>query len=73
MLGVVATVSGAPLAQVLGPGLRMDIFAVDHWEGEPANLAPEEHDALAWLAPREMAGLKLADPRLIAVFDTGFR
>ncbi len=39
-LGVTAVITGAPLAQVLGEDFRMDVWLVDHWSGEPANLDP---------------------------------
>jgi len=42
----------------------MDVWIVDQWDGEPANVDPDEHDALAWLNAIEMAGLGLADSRL---------
>lgn len=35
----------------------MDVWVVDKWEGERANVDPGEHDALAWLNHDEMAGL----------------
>ena len=45
----------------------MDIWTIDRWTGEPSNCAPEEHDALGWLTPKELHGLRLADPRLPAL------
>ncbi len=44
------------------PSIQMHAFVVRHWEGEPFNAAPEEHDDLRWFRTRELAGLKLADP-----------
>jgi 8-oxo-dGTP diphosphatase len=34
---------------------------------------PTEHDALAWLHPKDLAALKLGDSRLAALFQAGFR
>jgi len=69
-------IGGRPLdrfAQMQGVDLRMDIWTIDHWTGEPSNGAPMGHDALAWLTDDELPGLRLAHPRLPqllrAVFD----
>jgi len=68
-LAVTAVVTGAPFAQVRGDDFRMDVWRVDRWDGEPANVNPAEHDALAWLNDVEMAGLRLADSRLPGLFE----
>ena len=39
-------------------------FHVTAWRGEPANLG-DEHDAIAWLARADLAGLPLASPRYL--------
>jgi hypothetical protein len=44
------------------PTLAMHAFLVTHWDGEPVNAAPEEHDDLRWFRPSELADLKLAHP-----------
>lgn len=72
-LAVTAIVTGAPFAQVRGADFRMDVWTVDRWDGEPANADPNEHDALAWLNNLEMAALRLADPRLPALFEAALR
>lgn len=72
-LGVTAVVSGPPFAQVHGEDFRMDVWVVDHWEGEPANLDPTEHDALAWLNHHEMSALRLADARMVVMFEAALR
>jgi hypothetical protein len=60
----VAEVAGEPFAHLQGPDFRMDIWALDGWDGEPTNRDRLEHDGLAWLNHHELAGLRLADPRL---------
>lgn len=40
------------------------VFAAHRWDGEPANLSPEEHDALGWFTPEEAAELHLAVPEV---------
>ena len=47
---------------VSDPTLDMHAFLVTHWEGEPVNAEPEEHDALRWFRPSDLAALKMADP-----------
>lgn len=72
-LGVTAVVAGAPFAHIQGADFRMDVWVVDEWDGEPANLDATEHDAFAWLNHHEMTALKLADARLPALFESAFR
>ena len=64
-----AVVIGDPFAQVHSDDFRLDVWVVDQWDGEPTNLDPDEHDAFAWLNHHEMAGLRLADSRLPALFE----
>jgi 8-oxo-dGTP diphosphatase len=64
-LGVAAVIDGEPFAYLKGDDFRADIWLIDRWQGEPCNRNPSEHDALAWLNEQEMAGLALADPRLV--------
>ncbi|MEU4390763.1 NUDIX domain-containing protein [Kribbella sp. NPDC023855] len=47
---------------ITDPALDVHAFLVTRWDGEPVNLAPEEHDELRWFRPGELAGLKLAHP-----------
>ena len=42
----------------------LSVFVVHHWRGEPANKAPEEHDAIGWFSVTETDQLELADVRL---------
>ena len=46
--------------------LEVHAFLVTEWDGEPVNSAPDEHDDLRWFSPRELAGLKLADPAALS-------
>ncbi len=63
-LGVVAAVVGTPLASLRDDeaGIDLALSAVDQWEGEIANRAPEEHDELRWVGPEALATLDLAHP-----------
>ena len=51
----------------------MDVWVLNRWDGEPVNRDLSEHDALAWLNHQETTGLKLADPRLPALFEAALR
>ncbi len=43
-----------------GHTLRMTLFLLTQWHGEPRNLLPDEHDMLAWFTLEEMSRLTLA-------------
>ncbi|HEX5545834.1 MAG TPA: NUDIX domain-containing protein [Ktedonobacterales bacterium] len=40
--------------------LCVHLFLVTQWEGEPRNLLPDEHDAVAWFTVDDAATLTLA-------------
>ena len=65
-LGVeVATPLGPPSAHVREADFTLSVWVVERWSGEPANLAPAEHDAVEWVGPDRAAGLHYADPRVL--------
>lgn len=43
-------------------GIDLSVWFVDDWEGEPQNVAPEEHDALAWCDAAAWSTRSLAHP-----------
>jgi 8-oxo-dGTP diphosphatase len=43
-----------------GSLLCVHVFLVTQWEGEPRNLLPDEHDAVAWFTVDDAATLTLA-------------
>lgn len=43
------------------PGLQMFSFLVTSWDGEPTNIAPDEHDDLRWFRADELDALVVAD------------
>lgn len=47
------------------PTLEVHPFVVTRWVGEPANVAPDEHDELRWFTVDEIASLTLADPAML--------
>lgn len=48
----------------LASDLTTHAWLVTRWTGEVANLAPDEHDAIAWFTLDELQGLDLADAGL---------
>lgn len=51
-------------------GWRLRLFAVDVWEGEPANRQPEEHAELRWMQRQQAcACLAPAHPGFAAMID----
>ncbi|MEM7091607.1 MAG: NUDIX domain-containing protein [Actinomycetota bacterium] len=41
---------------------QLAVFAIDRWDGEPVNLATDEHDAIAWHHLDDLDSIDLVDP-----------
>jgi 8-oxo-dGTP diphosphatase len=68
-LGVgIAAPTGPPTHQIHAEEFGMRIWLITTWTGTPANVAPEEHDVIAWFAKEELAGLRLAHDSYLALF-----
>jgi len=52
---------GAPWKTFHTDGLELSVYLVDRWEGQPRNLAVDEHDDLKWISVDRLGGLRLAD------------
>lgn len=52
-----------------GATLRMRVFQIMLWSGEPHNLLPEEHDEIGWFPLDEATQLTLAHPDYPALFQ----
>lgn len=63
-LGITALEVGDPVAAAATAEATLTVYAIDQWDGEPTNTAPEEHQAIGWFDAAQLAGLQLADPRL---------
>jgi mutator protein MutT len=61
---VVAPPPALPVLVREHPDWVLRAWVLDDWAGEPANRAPDEHDALAWVDARGAAELVLADDYL---------
>jgi 8-oxo-dGTP diphosphatase len=70
-LGVsVRSLSRHPLARVRTPELEMEIWPVTGWHGTPANLVPEEHDAIALFTAEDLTTLEMAHDSYLALLRT---
>ncbi|GGN87186.1 NTP pyrophosphohydrolase [Actinoplanes lobatus] len=59
-LGITITEpAGPPLREVRGATFDMQVWLIETWTGTPANLAPDEHDAIAWFTEDQLADLSL--------------
>lgn len=65
--------SEPPWAVLHTDDLELNVFLVDGWEGEPANLATDEHDAIRWVASGELDRLPLADPSYSRLLRSTFQ
>ena len=64
-LGIEANCDGTFVARWVAEDLSEDItfLRVRDWSGQPVNLAPDEHDELAWFTLGEALSLRLPDVR----------
>jgi mutator protein MutT len=58
---------GDPWVTLESNDLQLHLFLIDTWEGEPRNLAVDEHDDIRWVSDGELAHLKLADPTYLSL------
>lgn len=61
-LGVMPVDPGRVWKRARNPVEHLQVWRVTEWEGEPANLAPEEHDDVRWFTPAELGRVSLALP-----------
>jgi 8-oxo-dGTP diphosphatase len=73
-LGVsVRSLARSPLDRVRTPEFELDIWPVTDWHGTPANLVPDEHDAIAWFAAEDLTTLEMAHHSYLALLGTALR
>jgi 8-oxo-dGTP diphosphatase len=58
----------APMWEVRTDTFDMQIWLIEAWMGSPANIAPDEHDAIAWFEKNELADLRLAHDSYLEMF-----
>jgi hypothetical protein len=49
--------------------VRSQIWLIEAWMGSPINVAPDEHDAIAWFTEDALGGLSLAHDSYLAIFS----
>jgi 8-oxo-dGTP diphosphatase len=69
-LGVSVHSLSHPLGRLCTPECEMVIWQVTGWHGTPANLAPEEHDAIAWFTAEELTSLEVAHGSYLPLLRT---
>lgn len=65
--------SGAPWAVLEEGHLRLRVFIVDRWRGEPTNRASEEHSEIRWVGDHELGELRLAHSSYAALLRSSLR
>ncbi|MEQ7129309.1 NUDIX hydrolase [Actinopolymorpha sp. B11F2] len=69
-LGIdIAAPSGPPVEEVRADTFDMQIWLIEAWMGSPANVAPNEHDAIAWFTEDVLGELSLAHDSYLAIFS----
>jgi 8-oxo-dGTP diphosphatase len=46
--------------RLIGPAFDLSVWIVTEWAGHPTNRDPGEHDDIAWFAPADIAGVRVA-------------
>ena len=60
---------GPPVREVHGGTFDMQVWLIEAWTGFPVNVAPDEHDAIAWFTEDALGGLSLAHDSYLALFS----
>jgi 8-oxo-dGTP pyrophosphatase MutT (NUDIX family) len=69
-LGIdIAAPSGSPVQEVRADTFDMQIWLIEAWMGSPINVAPDEHDAVAWFTEDALGELSLAHDSYRAIFS----
>ena len=72
-LGIdIAVPSGPPVQEVRADTFDMQIWLIEAWTGSPVNVAPDEHDAIAWFTEDALGELSLAHDSYLAMFSKVF-
>jgi 8-oxo-dGTP diphosphatase len=69
-LGIdIAAPLGPPVQEVRADTFDMQIWLIEAWTGSPVNVAPDEHDAIAWFTEDALGDLSLAHDSYLAMFS----
>ena len=69
---VIAVPAGPPVQEVHADTFDMQIWLIEAWTGFPVNVAPDEHDAIAWFTEDALGELSLAHDGYFAMFSKVF-
>ena len=72
-LGVDAEITGAPMATLVDGDLRLRLWRIDRWTGEPVNRSRDEHDAVGWFDLADASLLALAHPSYVGLVADALR
>jgi 8-oxo-dGTP pyrophosphatase MutT (NUDIX family) len=68
-LGIdIAAPSDPPVHVVNADTFNMQIWLIEAWTGSPVNVAPDEHDAIAWFPKDVLGELSLAHDSYLPMF-----
>ena len=68
-LGIdIAAPSGPPMHDIRTDAFTMQIWLIEAWGGSPTNVAPDEHDTIAWLEKSQLGELRLAHDSYLEMF-----
>jgi 8-oxo-dGTP diphosphatase len=68
-LGIrIAAPTAPPMWEIQGDTFDMQIWLIEAWTGSPANVAPDEHDAIAWFEKNQFRNLRLAHDCYLEMF-----
>jgi 8-oxo-dGTP diphosphatase len=68
-LGIsIAAPTAPPMQEIHTDAFDMQVWLIETWTGSPANVAPDEHDAIAWFEKNELEDLRLAHDSYLEMF-----
>jgi mutator protein MutT len=69
----IARPSDPPMATLEDGDLRLRVWLVREWSGEPENAQLDEHDEIAWITLSEARQLRLADACYVDLIERAIR
>ncbi len=68
-LGIsIAAPADPPMQEIHTDAFDMQVWLIETWTGSPTNVAPDEHDAIAWFEKDELKELRLAQDSYLEMF-----
>jgi 8-oxo-dGTP pyrophosphatase MutT (NUDIX family) len=57
-----------PMREIQTDAFDMQIWLIETWMGSPADVAPDEHDAIAWFEKNKLVDLRVAHDNYLEMF-----